>query len=43
MSYIFPVGRVEINDMTPEFFVNEEFDVCGLPFRLVLTRDFQFV
>lgn len=29
--------------MKPEFLVNDEFDVCGLPFRLILTRDFQFV
>ena len=25
------------------FLVNDEFDVCGLLFRLILTRDFQFV
>lgn len=29
--------------MKPEFLVNDEFDVCGLPFRLILTHDFQFV
>ena len=29
--------------MKPEFLVNDEFDVCGLPFRLILPRDFQFV
>ncbi len=29
--------------MKKEFLVYDEFDVCGLPFRLILTNSFQFV